>query len=131
MPRRIEETREPVPRDEMQLAHLVLWAFVLDHAGHPDLTQLRRVLSLDVLSQLLRHLLGQFLNLIEVIRKPIRLGVQVEEHTWRSITEPIAILRGACRGPVLNVVHTELARRRRVVEVALDAVAQRVIGEEL
>lgn len=93
LPCRVEKVRESVPRNKLNLAHILLVLWRLSHTRHPHLAQPGRVLRLDVLSQLLGHLLRQLVDLFKVVGQPVRLWVQVKEDTRAARPEPITVLR--------------------------------------
>lgn len=114
----------------MNLAHILLVLWRLSHTRHPHLAQPGRVLRLDVLSQLLGHLLRQLVDLFKVVGQPVRLWVQVKEDTRAARPEAITVLRGAGGGKVVRVDDAELAVAGQIGKVAGHAV-RGVVGKEL
>lgn len=131
LPRRIEKVGESMPGQEVNPAHVLLVLRCLSHARHPHLSQLGRVLRLDVLLQVLGHLLGQLRGLLKVVGQPVRLWIEVQENAGGLRLVAVAVVRGAGGGEGLHVDHAELARPRQVVEVTGHAAVRRVVRVEL
>lgn len=91
---------------------------VLPAARNPNLIAVALGEAADVIYEVLRHIFGQVLRVVEVLGHPVENAIEFQEEAGRRVVVSIGVLRGA-RAEFADVELADLIFVRKRVEVAV------------